>query len=357
MTETTMTLSADSLAQAAATPPARAQLGAGTYAELKRRIVADGLLVKRPLFYFKTTLVTLGLFAAGIAILATVDELWVVLLDAMFMAAIFAQVAFLGHDTGHRQIFRSRQATKLMGYLVTLLLGVSISWWVDKHNRHHSFPNEVSVDPDLDLPMLAFSEEEAAAKRGAWRFMARYQSYFFLPILAFEGVGLRLASLQFIVRRNRRYPIMEPVLVLVHSVAYVGLLVSVLSIRDAILFATAHHLLTGLYLGSIFAPNHKGMPLTYKGQVIDFLYRQILTSRNITSNPPTDFLYGGQNYQIEHHLFPSMPRCNLHRAQVIVKAFCREQSIPYGEASIVGSYREILRHLHRVSSPLRARPA
>ena len=357
MTETTMALPADNFTQTETPPPARVRFDAGSYAELKRRVVADGLLVKRPLFYFKTTLVTLGLFAAGIVVLAMVHQLWVTLTVAAFMAAVFAQVAFLGHDTGHRQIFRSRRYTKLMGYLVTLLLGVSISWWVDKHNRHHSFPNEVAVDPDLDLPMLAFSEEEAAAKTGAWRFMARYQSYFFLPILAFEGVGLRLASLQFIVRRSRRYPIMEPVLVLVHSVAYVGLLLSVLSIRDAILFAVAHHLLTGLYLGSIFAPNHKGMPLTSKGQAIDFLHRQILTSRNIRSHPLTDFLYGGQNYQIEHHLFPSMPRCNLHRSQVIVKAFCREQSIPYGEASIAGSYREILGHLHRVSAPLRARPS
>ena len=354
MSEQTMTL--DGRAQAAV-ERSRAQVGPRTYAELKRRVVAEGLLAKQPLYYFVTTSVTLLLFAAGIAVLVAADQLWIRLLDAVFMAAVFAQIAFLGHDTGHRQIFRARRYTKLMGCLVTLLLGVSISWWVEKHNRHHSFPNEVSVDPDLDLPMLAFSEEEAAAKQGAWRLLARYQSYFFLPILAFEGVGLRLASLQFLFRRDRKYPLMEPVLVAVHSVLYVVLLLSVLSVRDAILVGLVHHLATGVYLGSIFAPNHKGMPLTHKGQTIDFLHRQVLTSRNVKSHPMTDILYGGQNYQIEHHLFPSMPRCNLHRAQVIVKAFCREQAIPYGEESIVGSYREILGHLHRVSAPLRTRTA
>ena len=335
----------------------RGQAGAAAYAELKRRVMAEGLLEKRPLFYLAIIALTLTLFGTGLVVVAMVDRLWVTLVAAVFLACVFAQAAFLGHDTGHRQVFRSRALTKAMGYLVTLLLGVSISWWVDKHNKHHSFPNEVSVDPDLDLPMLAFSEEEAAAKRGAWRLMARYQSYLFLPILAFEGVGLRLASLQFLVRHDRRYPIMEPMLVLVHTILYAAFVLSFLSVRDAILFTSVHHLATGLYLGSIFAPNHKGMPLTYKGQKIDFLYRQVLTSRNIKSHPLTDFFYGGQNYQIEHHLFPSMPRCNLRHAQVIVKSFCRQQAIPYGEASIVGSFREILGHLHRVSAPLRVRTA
>jgi fatty acid desaturase len=66
-----------------------------------------------------------------------------------------------------------------------------------------------------------------------------------------------------------------------------------------------------------------------------------------------DFLLGGLNYQIEHHLFPNMPRPNLRRAQPLIRAFCREHDIDYSEATMFGSYAEALRHLHTVGAPLR----
>jgi fatty acid desaturase len=113
-------------------------------------------------------------------------------------------------------------------------------------------------------------------------------------------------------------------------------------------------LLSGLYLGSIFAPNHKGMTIIDKESDLGFLYRQVVTARNVKGRPVTDFWYGGLNYQIEHHLFPSMPRNRLREAQCLIKAFCQEHAIPYYETSMLRSYQEILQYLHHVSSPLRA---
>jgi fatty acid desaturase len=66
-----------------------------------------------------------------------------------------------------------------------------------------------------------------------------------------------------------------------------------------------------------------------------------------------DFVLGGLNYQIEHHLFPTMPRPNLRRAQPLVRAFCDEHGLTYTEAGLVGSYAQALRHLHTVGAPLR----
>ena len=61
-------------------------------------------------------------------------------------------------------------------------------------------------------------------------------------------------------------------------------------------------------MGCSFAPNHKGMPVLSAGHTLDFLRKQVLTSRNIRGGWFVDILLGGLNYQIEHHLFPSMPR-------------------------------------------------
>jgi fatty acid desaturase len=79
----------------------------------------------------------------------------------------------------------------------------------------------------------------------------------------------------------------------------------------------------------------------------------VLTSRNIRSNPLIDWLYGGLNYQIEHHLFPTMPRMNLGRCRIIVRDYCARNGIPYLETGIVDSYKEVASYLHEVSKPVR----
>jgi fatty acid desaturase len=95
------------------------------------------------------------------------------------------------------------------------------------------------------------------------------------------------------------------------------------------------------------------MPLAARSASPGFLREQVLTARNIRGNPIVDLLYGGLNYQIEHHLFPTMPRCNLRKAQPIVEAFCRDLGIGYHSTGLFASYREILAHLHRESASLR----
>ena len=86
----------------------------------------------------------------------------------------------------------------------------------------------------------------------------------------------------------------------------------------------------------------------------DFLRRQVLTSRNVRGSWLVDFALGGLNYQIEHHLFPSMPRPNLRRSQAIVKEFCRQHGLTYCETTLWRSYAIALRHMHEVGRPLRA---
>lgn len=341
------------LASASDAPGRGVTPGAHEYAELKRRVKAAGLMRRQPWPYAATAIALLALIAACMVAYARVDNIAWRCADAVLAAVIFGQLAFLAHDSGHRQVFGSVRNNKRLCLVMTLLLGVSLSWWIDKHNRHHSYPNAQGVDPDIDLPVLAFSEEDALQRRPPWRFVVKYQSFFFVPVLAMEGIGLRLASAQYLARRASRYPAAEPALVALHSLAYLFFVFAFAPPITAIAFILVHHLATGVYLGTIFAPNHKGMALIDDDAPVDFLRRQVLTARNIASHPITDVLYGGQNFQIEHHLFPSMPRRNLRRAQTIIKEFCGERGIPYHETPLLASYSEILTHLHRVSRPLR----
>jgi fatty acid desaturase len=129
----------------------------------------------------------------------------------------------------------------------------------------------------------------------------------------------------------------------------------VLSPVRAIAFILVQQGLFGFYLGCSFAPNHKGMPVLAASEKTDFLRRQVLTSRNVRGGWLTDFAVGGLNYQIEHHLFPSMPRPNLRRSQPLIAAFCAERGLPYAQASLLGSYAQALRYLNATGRL--ARPA
>ncbi|MGI8549910.1 MAG: fatty acid desaturase family protein [Dehalococcoidia bacterium] len=325
------------------------------YAELKRMITAAGLLQRQPGWYWVTILLTLLLLAFGVALLPFVRSPWLWPLDAVFLAFVYTQLGFIGHDTGHGQVVRNGWKRELISLVHgNLLLGVSAAWWVDKHNKHHSHPNQIDGDPDIEIPIIAFCEEQAMAMRGPQRFIGRYQSYLLLPLLSTVAYGLRISGTRFLFQNAVHHRALEVLLLVVHFALYGGLLVAVLGVWQAVLFFIVHQALFGVYLGSVFAPNHKGMPILGKESDLDFLHRQVLTSRNVRSHPLIDFWYGGLNYQIEHHLFPTMPRRNLKAAQGIIKAFCAERGISYHETGMVQSYREILRYLHEVSLMLRA---
>jgi len=333
--------------------PFQAELQQHDYADLKRLIVEAGLLDKQLAYYVLNTAIRITLLAASLAFLLLVENFWLQLLNAAFLAFAFTQIGYLGHDAGHRQIFNGAARNDLFGLMPNLLLGLSRSWWIDTHNEHHANPNDLDLDPHTALPVFAFSEEQARSKRGLLRSLVRYQSFYFFPILLLEGIGLRTASVQYLLRAEARHRVVEGSLMALHFALYLGLVFYALSAGQALLFIVVHQALFGLYTGSVFAPNHKGMAILDSDSQLDFVRRQVLTSRDVKAHPLTDFWYGGLNYQIEHHLFPSMPRNKLKQAQTIVRAFCAERSIPYRESSALQSNREILQYLHQASAPLR----
>src|SRR5262249_17595216 len=149
-----------------------------------------------------------------------------------------------------------------------------------------------------------------------------FQAFYFWPMLLLQGLGIRLASAQFIMSGRARYPWLEATGIAIHGVFYVSLLALVLSPLEALLFVAVHHGVLGFYMGTVFAPNHKGMPIIPKESPMDLFERQVRTTRNIKPNPVIDFMLGGLNYQIEHHLFPQLSRNRLGSARRLISAFC-----------------------------------
>ncbi|MGJ6968433.1 fatty acid desaturase family protein [Streptosporangium sp. G11] len=318
-----------------------------SYARLSAQLRQAGLLDRRVPYYAGQIVGVLAALAACWTAFALVGDSWWQLGVAVVMAVVFTQAGFLVHDAGHRQIFASRRANDRIGVLfANLAIGLSYRWWVREHNRHHAHPNQEGKDPGIDVGVLAFTTAQAADRGRLARFAYRYQAYFFFPLLLFTALGLHAESARDLSRAKGGA--WERALFAVHVAGYVLALLWVLSPAKAVAFLVVHQGLFGLYVGGTVAPNHKGMATLGADDHADFVWRQVVTSRNIRSNRFVDFVFGGLNHQIEHHLFPRMARPNLPRSRSVVRRFCEEHGLAYTETGVLDSYARTLRHLHTV---------
>jgi fatty acid desaturase len=342
--------------------PSTAQEPAGSdFARLSRRVSAAGLMRRRPGYYLVRFLLV-GVLAAGTAgaFVLLGDSPWQ-LLVAAGAALTYGQIALLAHDVAHRQVFRTRRPSAITGRVLgNLGVGMSYGWWMVKHTRHHANPNHEGLDPDVEPGALVWTGEQAVtAGSGRFgRFVHRHQAVLFFPILTLAGIDLRRNSVRGLLGpAGAAVPLrgLELGLLAVHAIGYLAALFLVLPPGLALVFLAVHQGLFGLYLGSIFAPNHKGMAMP-TGR-LDFLRKQVITSRNVRGGRLTDGLLhlalGGLNHQIEHHLFPSMPTPNLRKARPVVREFCAEIGVPYHETSLWRSWAEALGQLREAGAPLR----
>ncbi|WP_344361717.1 acyl-CoA desaturase [Streptomyces gobitricini] len=330
------------------------------FGPLLRTIKEQGLLERRTGWYASgIALNLLALMAVAVGLMLFGHSWWSLSL-ALPLAVFSARAAFFGHDAGHSQISADRGRNRLIQLLhANLLLGMSQEWWNDKHNRHHANPNHEEKDPDVAPDVLVFNQHQAVGRTGFRGWLARHQAWLFFPLTTLEGLALKVYGFQALFskdgpRQTPRERAIEGGLLFAHVAGYAALLLATMPVGQAVVFALVHQMLLGLHLGMAFAPNHKGMEVPDPdGEPWGHLRRQVLTSRNIRGAALTDWLLGGLNYQIEHHLFPSMPRPHLRLAQPAVRAHCRSLGIRYTETGPLDSYRQALGHLHDVGKPLR----
>ncbi|PPF47785.1 acyl-CoA desaturase [Rathayibacter sp. AY1D1] len=320
------------------------------YSGLLSTVRDAGLLRRRTGFYytmFGALVLALGGIVTGFVLLG---DSWFQLLLAAALGIVLTQFAFLAHEASHRQVFESGRANDVAGRtLANLFVGISYSWWMTKHSRHHANPNVLGKDPDIERDVVSFTAEDAARSRGLYAWLTRRQGYAFFPLLLLEGLNLHLHGFRTVFGKGKVDKRWVEITMLVTRVGlYLAVVFWALPLGMAFAFVGVQLGVFGLYMGASFAPNHKGMPLLPKEARVDFLRRQVLTSRSIRSTWFTDLYMGGLNYQVEHHLFPNMPRPALRRAQVIAKEYCTTHQIPYTETSLMESYAIVVRYLNKV---------
>ena len=330
--------------------PTRDKAGS-SFTALTRSIHEMGLMRRRYSYYWAKLIGVVLILAAWVVGFILIGDSWWQLANAAILAVLMTQTAFLGHDAAHRQIFKSGRWNDWVSLIIAnLLVGISYGWWQSKHNRHHANPNKEGVDPDIALSAIAMTPARATRHRSRlMRWLVAHQGWYFFPILLLEGASLHTDGIRRVLSRDKIQRRWVEISLLTLRLGGLALLVFlVLPPEKAVAFLAVQLAVFGLYMGSSFAPNHIGMPLVSAKLKLDFLRRQVLMSRNISGGPLMSIFMGGLNYQIEHHLFPSMARPYLRKAQPLVAAYCAAQGVPYTRTTLWQSYRTVIGYLNTV---------
>lgn len=302
-------------------------------------------------------------------------------LSVAFSAAIFGlffqQSGWLAHDYLHHQVYDNRFFNECIGFITgNLSQGFSISWWKNKHNSHHAVPNlhESSADahdgdPDIDtMPLLAWSMTMAKhaenSKVGTW--MIKHQAIMYFPILTVARISWVLQSFFHVFdslpisniwadKKSHfvQFPKSEMFFLTLHYVWYfyaMSFAYSACGVLGAIMWTALNNGLCGIFLALVFGLGHNGMSTYDADKRPDFWKLQVTTTRNITSNWFNDWFCGGLQYQVDHHLFPMIPRHNLGKVNKRVTQFCKDNGVTYHKTGLMEGTWEVLAHLKEVSN-------
>ncbi len=344
------------------------------YRDLRNELIRLGYFESSLLYYaFK--------IASNIALLAgSVYFAWASNANSIFswvaavlLALFWQQCGWLAHDFLHHQVFKTRIYGDLAGLIIgDLFQGFSVQWWKSKHNSHHAVPNLLAScpgacdgDPDIDtMPILAWTLKMAESARDSefGRFMIKFQSIFYFPVLLFArlawahqswvfvwgGWGQHSVKAAEIDRKHMQYPSLEKMFLVLHYVFFVYVM-SYMSIGNALVYFLGGQMLCGLFLAIVFGLGHNGMAVYNAEERPDFWKLQATTTRNVKSTLFVDWFFGGLQYQVDHHLFPSLPRHNFGKVHKLVEKFCKEHGVTYHETNIWDGTIEVLSHLSAVS--------
>lgn len=340
-------------------PPPAALLA--DFRALRLTLQRQGLFKSSKRYYAGKVLGNVVLLAAAIALLVGGKaSVLSVVGSALLLGLFWQQSGWLAHDFAHHQVFTDRRFNNLGTYVLgNIWQGFSLDWWKSKHNLHHAACNALTathdaVDPDIDtLPLLAWSAQmlpaDPSTATKTQRILVRWQHVLFFPILLFARFNWAIGSIVHawrLARRTRRGKT-ELCLLAVHYTWYLGL-AALLPWPSAILWATLAQIFSGAFLAIVFVQSHSGMEVYSAPK--DFVTAQVISSRDISPTAWNAWFTGGLNFQIEHHLFPTLPRHNLAAVCAPVRALCAKHGLAYETCGMTESTQRVITCLKDIAA-------
>lgn len=340
---------------------------------VRQELLGRGLFRTRWQFYAKMAMWYVVLFCASIYLTLGCSSLVYHMGGALLMGLFWQQLAGLGHDLGHSSVSHRFERDYFFGStLGNALMGISTGWWKQSHNTHHVVCNSIEHDPDIQhLPVFAVSAtifeypfassyHRKTFSMGAMeRFFVSNQHYLFYPVMLFARFNLYVQGWIVILSptgRELKYRKTEAFSLIVFGGWISALVLTLPTWRERVGWVFVSHAATGLLHVQI-AVSHWAMH-TYHGRGYtdasdEWYITQFRTTMNIKTHPILDWLHIGLQFQVEHHLYPRLPRHNLRMAQQLVRAVCTEHAIRYHEMSFFGAQVETIACLRAAAAAAR----
>uniref|UniRef100_A0A8C1K9V3 Cytochrome b5 heme-binding domain-containing protein n=1 Tax=Cyprinus carpio TaxID=7962 RepID=A0A8C1K9V3_CYPCA len=294
---------------------------------LRERLEAEGCFKTQPLFFLLHLGHILLLEVIALMLVWYFGTGWInTAIVAVLMATAQSQAGWLQHDFGHLSVCKSSRWNHLVHkFVIGHLKGASAGWWNHRHFQHHAKPNVFKKDPDVNM-------------------------------LNMFVVG-KVQPVEYGVKKVKHLPYNHQ-----HKYFFFGK--SVCGYRDLILYfcvtqcnceilvrVKSHD--CGVPVGRRFMESHWFVWVTQMSHIPmnidyekhqDWLSMQLVATCNIEQSAFNDWFSGHLNFQIEHHLFPTMPRHNYWRAAPHVRALCDKYGVKYQEKTLYGAFADIIRY-------------
>jgi fatty acid desaturase len=311
------------------------------YINLINEALTLGLFKRAYVYYAIHITVALLGFLSSLYFISVLPGFYWQLLNGVWFGFWAVQLGMLSHDLSHGMVFYRPAVGRLFATIGwCFVCGLSEYRWYEKHNKHHESPNHEGHDPDIDIPFI-FDEHQLERRSELFKkYVLPYQAYLFwiaLPLVYLWNIAF---SLMHLFAHWNRKSVIEMVLIITHFVLLYGYVFYMLPLSAALAFTLAGIGVIGLYMSLVFAPNHKSEDITASDSEYSWV-SQITSTRNVSSGYWSFFLFGGLNFQVEHHLFPTMARSQYFKANKLVKEFCAKEGILYEETSWFRSMADI----------------
>ncbi|NXG65967.1 FADS2 desaturase, partial [Hemiprocne comata] len=272
---------------------------------------------------------------------------WIMtLILACILTTSQAQAGWLQHDFGHLSVFKKSSWNHIVHkFVIGHLKGASANWWNHRHFQHHAKPNIFQKDPDVNMLHIFVLGDTQPVEYGKKKLKYlpynHQHEYFFLSeylpcTLPFSLDARKSADVQ---KPSQLLPPQNVTSLVINSVFIVskhsGPKEKRRSQRHRVVFLESH------WFVWVTQMNHIPMEIESEKHR-DWLSSQLAATCNIEQSFFNDWFTGHLNFQIEHHLFPTMPRHNLWKVKPLVKSLCAKYGVQYEEKPLGKAFVDIV---------------
>ncbi len=346
--------------------------------EIRQQLLERGLFETRYSYYAQKALWIGGLFATAVGLTVLGGSLGARMLGAVALGFFWQQIAFVGHDIGHNSITHKRSVDYMLGAVNVALFGVSMGWWKRSHNTHHVVCNSVENDPDIQhLPVLAVTPSIFKGFVSTYHakafaplvldpiahFIVSYQHLLYYVFMFFGRYNLYIQSFALLLNFKEKVELrfVELGAVAMYWLWFCTLASYTESGTELLAYVVISHGVSGI-LHIQITLSHFCMETFTKDQPVytsdenDWFRLQLATTMDVDCPEWLDWFHGGLQFQIEHHLFPRVPRHNLREVQKLVKAFCKKEGLHFHEVSFLQGNAEVIAGLYQTALAARKLP-